>query len=85
MLTRDLAIELAPNKITINSIAPGAIEAPSKETLERSSETERTAGKYSARKARETRRCGRYRQLPCFRGFRLLYGDHDLCRRRLVV
>jgi NAD(P)-dependent dehydrogenase (short-subunit alcohol dehydrogenase family) len=83
MLTRDLAIELAPNKITINSIAPGAIEAPSKETLERSSETERTAGKYSARKARETRRCGRYRQR--FRGFRLLYGDHDLCRRRLVV
>jgi glucose 1-dehydrogenase len=29
MLTRDLAIELAPNKITINSIAPGAIETPS--------------------------------------------------------
>jgi glucose 1-dehydrogenase len=28
MLTRDLAIELAPNKITINSIAPGAIETP---------------------------------------------------------
>jgi NAD(P)-dependent dehydrogenase (short-subunit alcohol dehydrogenase family) len=29
MLTPDLAIELAPNKITINSIAPGAIETPS--------------------------------------------------------
>jgi NAD(P)-dependent dehydrogenase (short-subunit alcohol dehydrogenase family) len=28
MLTPDLAIELAPNKITINSIAPGAIETP---------------------------------------------------------
>jgi len=28
MLTRNLAIELAPNKITINSIAPGAIETP---------------------------------------------------------
>jgi len=28
MLTRNLAIELAPDKITINSIAPGAIETP---------------------------------------------------------
>ncbi len=28
MLTRNLAIELAPNRITINSIAPGAIETP---------------------------------------------------------
>lgn len=28
MLTRDLAIELAPSRITINSIAPGAIETP---------------------------------------------------------
>jgi glucose 1-dehydrogenase len=28
MLTRNLAIELAPHKITINSIAPGAIETP---------------------------------------------------------
>jgi glucose 1-dehydrogenase len=28
MLTRNLAVELAPNKITINSIAPGAIETP---------------------------------------------------------
>ncbi|HMD41049.1 MAG TPA: glucose 1-dehydrogenase [Candidatus Acidoferrum sp.] len=28
MLTRNLSIELAPNQITINSIAPGAIETP---------------------------------------------------------
>jgi glucose 1-dehydrogenase len=28
MLTRNLAIELAPNRITINSIAPGAVETP---------------------------------------------------------
>ena len=28
MLTRNLAIELAPSKITINSVAPGAIETP---------------------------------------------------------
>lgn len=28
MMTRDLAIELAPYEITINSIAPGAIETP---------------------------------------------------------
>jgi glucose 1-dehydrogenase len=28
MLTRNLAIELAPSKITINSIAPGAVETP---------------------------------------------------------
>jgi glucose 1-dehydrogenase len=28
MLTRNLAIELAPDRITINSIAPGAVETP---------------------------------------------------------
>jgi len=28
MLNRDLAIELAPSRITVNSIAPGAIETP---------------------------------------------------------
>jgi glucose 1-dehydrogenase len=28
MLTRDLALELAPYRITVNSIAPGAIETP---------------------------------------------------------
>jgi glucose 1-dehydrogenase len=28
MLTRNLSIELAPSKITINSIAPGAVETP---------------------------------------------------------
>ncbi len=33
MLTRNLAIELAPNKITINSIAPGAIETPINKNL----------------------------------------------------
>ena len=33
MLTRNLAIELAPSKITINSIAPGAIETPINTTL----------------------------------------------------
>ena len=33
MLTRDLAIELAPLNITINSIAPGAIETPINKAL----------------------------------------------------
>jgi len=33
MLTRDLSIELAPLGITINSIAPGAIETPINKTL----------------------------------------------------
>ena len=33
MLTRDLSIELAPLGITINSIAPGAIETPINKAL----------------------------------------------------
>lgn len=33
MLTRDLAIELAPYRITINNIAPGAIETPINRSL----------------------------------------------------
>ena len=33
MLTRDLSIELAPYNITINNIAPGAIETPINKTL----------------------------------------------------
>jgi len=33
MLTRNLSIELAPSGITINSIAPGAIETPINKTL----------------------------------------------------
>lgn len=33
MMTRDLAIELAPFGITINSVAPGAIETPINKTL----------------------------------------------------
>ena len=33
MLTRDLAIELAPHGITINNIAPGAIETPINKAL----------------------------------------------------
>jgi glucose 1-dehydrogenase len=33
MLTRDLAIELAPLNITVNSIAPGAIETPINKAL----------------------------------------------------
>jgi glucose 1-dehydrogenase len=33
MLTRDLSIELAPLGITINSIAPGAIETPINKNL----------------------------------------------------
>lgn len=33
MLTRDLSIELAPLGITINSIAPGAIETPINQNL----------------------------------------------------
>ena len=33
MLTRDLAVELAPYGITINNIAPGAIETPINKTL----------------------------------------------------
>jgi glucose 1-dehydrogenase len=33
MLTRDLAIELAPYRITINNIAPGAIETPINKAL----------------------------------------------------
>ncbi len=33
MLARDLAIELAPYQITINNIAPGAIETPINKAL----------------------------------------------------
>jgi glucose 1-dehydrogenase len=33
MLTRDLSIELAPLGITVNSIAPGAIETPINKAL----------------------------------------------------
>ncbi len=33
MLTRNLAVELAPHRITINNIAPGAIETPINKTL----------------------------------------------------
>ena len=82
MLTRNLSIELAPLGITINSIAPGAIETAIKqETAERSSETEIAAGKHSDKAPRQTGRCGIGCRVSGIFRCRLCDGD-DLFRRR---
>jgi NAD(P)-dependent dehydrogenase (short-subunit alcohol dehydrogenase family) len=82
MLTRNLSIELAPLGITINSIAPGAIETAIKqETAERSSETEIAAGKHSAKAPRQTGRCGIGGRVSGISGRRLRDGN-NLFRRR---
>ena len=65
MLCRDLAIELAPLGITVNNIAPGAIETPiNKALLNDPSEAERPAAKHPAEPPRPARRCLLRRRLP---------------------
>jgi glucose 1-dehydrogenase len=79
MLTRNLSIELAPYNITINNIAPGAIETPiNKNLLKRSDEIGEPAGEYSAAAAGHAGRCGCGCSIFGGGGIKLCDGD-DVC------
>jgi NAD(P)-dependent dehydrogenase (short-subunit alcohol dehydrogenase family) len=66
MLCRDLAIELAPLGITINNIAPGAIETPinTKQTAQQPGPHEGLACEHSPQPPRQGRRRSRRGRIP---------------------
>ena len=69
MMTRNLSIELAPLGITINSIAPGAIETPiNKKLLNDPVKLKSAAGKHPTEAAGQTGRCRGVSGIPGFAG-----------------
>ncbi len=83
MMTRNLSIELAPLGITINSVAPGAIETPINKKLLNDPVNEVRAGEYSAEAAGEAGRCGCGGGVFGLGGVRLCHWDHVFCGRRI--
>ena len=83
MMTRNLSIELAPFGITINNVAPGAIEnADQHQAAQRSRAAQGASRQHPARPPGQTGRRRFRRRLPRFRGIRLHHRHHARDRRR---
>ena len=83
MFTRNLSIELAPLGITINNIAPGAIETPiNKNLLNDPAKLKPLLGKYSAQSPGNPARRSRRRRIPRLLRLRLHDRHHRRDRRR---
>ena len=86
MMTRDLAIELAPFGITINSIAPGAIETPiNSKLLHDPAKLNALLDNIPLHRSGKARGCRWHRGFPGIRRRGLYHRHNDLCRWRPVV